>query len=466
MNTKEAETTPTYVHGPTGILSMPGQGKRKKKKVINAMITPKEVKDRYLSEKDTWDASRASWDVESASYAISNLTSLLRSEAYQEESDDTRQILDIIRNLASFLSGEVDEIYSALVKSPTVYKEAKAQFITTKEGDTYRWTMITGSAFQDRDQEIISEKAFENDCDQMELTGDYGELLWWHCDGTQHATDKEARPYIPLGSCDTSLVYEKLNIESGLYYDPEVGQLFTEKASEFGASKSFWHKEDEPVDGVYSYIRTKERSILPRTKEANLLTRLFGQKEKEMADNKERIAALKEKLGEEQTNKLLEQGKDLSAKADKFLASKEAADKKEDKKEDDNKDKKEEAKPEMKEADGLLLAIKEAQDTFSKEMKDSFAQVTKEFTDYKTATEAKNKETAENIAQLQGAVSTLLGFQPKSNNKFQASKEGNEANLSDAQKDLVKKVKEAEGKKDGLMEVVDFLMAPSNAPAA
>lgn len=294
-------------------------------------------------------------------------------------------------------------------------KDVQSQLLTTKDTDGhYRWTLFTGSAFEDRDGEIVSEKAFQDDCDQMELTGDYGELLWWHCDGTQHATDKEARPYIPLGKCDISFVDNKINIESGTYYNDDVGKVLNEQAKEFGASKSFWHKEDAPVENVYDYIRTKERSIMPRTKESNLLTRLFGQKEKEMADNKERIAALKEKLGEEETNKILAQGKEMSEKAEKFLQSKEKKDKKDVKSEETD----EEETDTMKEFEAKLeLATKEAETKYTlalKEQKDTFDK------EVLTLKEVAEKQAAD-IAQLQGGLATLLGFQPKGANKFVAS---------------------------------------------
>ncbi len=332
-------------------------------------------------------------------------------------------------------------------------KDTRSQLLTTKEGEQYRFTLITSSAFEDRDGEIISEKALERDCDEMELTGDYGELLWWHCDGTQHAQDKEARPYIPLGKVDISLVSDKLNFESGLYYDNSIGQMFEEKAADFGASKSFYHLEDEPKDGVYNFIRTKERSILPRTKEANLLTRLFGQKEKEMADNKERIAALQEKLGKEKTDELLAKGKAMTEQAEKFLKSKEKAEEevKKDKEKSESVLTFETIAETEKAMTGNIVQLRQTM----KEMSDTIAaqnmklvSQTKEFEDVKTT-----------VAELTGMVGALIGVQPKGG--FKASEKGASPELTDEQKKLAKETEKSFSQPD----ITDWLISGVNIPA-
>lgn len=408
-------------------------------------LTPKEVKARYLSEKDSFMAASDSWDVETASYAVANLTGLLRSEAYQNEPDDVRDVLDIIRQLSEFLSNEVEEIYDSLSKPSLVYKEAKSQFIISKEKDTghYRWVLWSGSAFEDRDGEIISEKAFQEDCDRMELTGEYGELLWWHCDGSVHTGEKNKRSYIPLGACDLSLVHAKINIESGLFYDDEVGAAFTEKASQFGASKQFYHKPEEPQDGVYTYIQTKERSLLPRTKEANFLTRLFGTKEKEMADNMERLAALEKAVGKEKAEAILAQAKEMSDKADKVLASKETTTEPV-------------AETPVVTEDSALKELKELLVTSAKEQKDALAALNASLVAEQEKAAKVIGELRTDVAQLQNGYAALLGFQPKA--VFKASEKGAEAELTEDQKKKADKVKEATGQSDGIMSLADFVI--------
>lgn len=422
----------TSVHGPGGILSKPGQARKKKKvtnatKVLNAMLTPKEFSQKYkLAEKDYYYALSESWTVSAAIDALRALSSIAHDETASNEPDDVAEVTSLMRQLMTFMSDQLDEMDNAMTATSdmVMYKEAKSQFLTTKEGEQYRWTLITGSSFEDRDGEIISEKAFMDDCDQMELTGDYGELLWWHCDGTQHATDKEARPYIPLGICDTSFVVDKCNIESGLYYDNDLGKVLSEKASKFGASKSFYHKEEEPIDGVYTYIRTKERSLLPRGKEANLLTKLFGlSKEKEMATNSERVDSFAKNAGVETKEAALELAKVLSEKAESFgLKNKDAktkvAKKKDDKEDaaDGNDDETAEGES-MKEFTATLTAMKESSDKLIVTLKEQ----SDAFTAYKEAQTKEMDEVKANMAQVQGGLATLLGFQPKGGNKFVAS---------------------------------------------
>jgi len=241
-------------------------------------LTPKEFATKYsLTEKDYMYAAAEAWTVSSAISALGALNSIARDEAYQGEVSDTREMTRLMRQLMQFMSDQVDEMDNAMTDDMLAFKEAKSSLVVQKDAkDQLRWILFTSSAFEDKDGEIVAEKALQRDCDQMELTGDYGELLFWHCDGDIHASlgEKEARPYIPLGKCDFSMVSDKINIESGTFYDQEVGQKVLEKSKKLGASKSFWH--DQPVDNVYHSIRTKERSIMFRPKESNFLTRLFG----------------------------------------------------------------------------------------------------------------------------------------------------------------------------------------------
>lgn len=401
-------------------------------------LTPKEFKDQYLKEKDTFEMASDSWDAASAVVAIQTLLDLLRSEAHQEEDDDVRQVLDLVKQLSEFLSGEVEELYSSLSKPSMAYKEVDAYFYATVEKETgrVRWVLWSSSAFEDKDEEIVSEKALSEDCDHMELTGDYGELLWWHSDGDLHKGEKQARPKLALGSCDLSLVHHKINVESGLFYDNEVGQIFIARAKEFGVSKQFWHRPDEPKDGVYTYIRTKERSLLPKHKEANFLTRLFGTKEKEMATPQERVEALVKAVGKEKADEILGQAEEISKKAEQVLASKET-------------------KEEPKAEDAALKELKELLATTAKEQADKLDALVAAQKEESEATKKELSSLKESMAELQGGYATLLGFQPKS---FKASEQGKTPDLTEEQKAQVKKVKEAAIQKDGMMDAVDFIL--------
>ena len=68
------------------------------------------------------------------------------------------------------------------------------------------------------------------------------------------------------------------------------------------------------------------------------------------------------------------------------------------------------------------------------------------------------------IAQLQQGYAALLGFQPKG---FRASEKGAPAELTEEQKKLADKVKEAQGSPaEGLMGRADFVISGPNAAAA
>lgn len=174
-----------------------------------------------------------------------------------------------------------------------------------------------------------------------------------------------------------------------------------------------------------------------------------------MADNKERIKALAEKLGEDKVNELLEQGKAMSKKAEEFLASKE---------------KKEETKTKEKVE---AVVTKELQDAING-LKEASEKSAKDLTDLLTATkEAQEKETKnlvaeitalkENMAQTQGAVATLMGFTPKGFSKFEASKEGKEAELTEEQKKLAAKIKESNSNKGDLEALSAWIMTGERA---
>jgi len=527
---KEIEPSDTYVHGPGGILSQPGQtAKKKKKKVISAMMTPKEFASHFqLSEKDFGYALDELWSLDNAVEALSFLLRVAQSEINDQETEDTQRIIDMIHYLNDFISDQLEEASGALqeetgendvtedtskelggylveadgkkylptrvngklsrrhlaaaraaltsnyrgnpykgphkrealAKLKKLYAEAgmdweekesdvHSQFLTTKEGDHLRWVMITSSNFRDRDGEIISAKALEEDCDEMERTGQYGELLWWHCDGDVHGNEKEARPYIPIGVCDTSLVFEGLNIESGLYYDKEVGEYFQEHADEFGASKAFYHPANEPdTEGVYHHIRTKERSILPRSKESNVLTRLFSfgfKKEKEMATNKERIEALEKRLGADKVKELLEKGKQMSEQAKAYLESKEAKG--------------------NEEPDGLGLILQAVKE-YSERQEVAYKELKAQLEEWKALSEKQASQIEALKGQLSDAkrvLDELMGLQPKAHTRgFLASVQGTPRELTEEQK---KMDKEARGELTGMDSLSHWLLTGSHQKA-
>jgi hypothetical protein len=163
----------------------------------------------------------------------------------------------------------------------TVTKDAKGE---------YRWTLISSSAYVDRDGEIVTEEALERAVEKMKATGEYGNLLWWHTP-------------IVLGKADFAMVHAHQLLESGTFASKDIAQKVEAAAAGLGASIGFGHTPDQPRNKEYHDIAIKERSLLPRGKESNLFTRLRvagGSRMKELTAEKR--AGLVALLGEDEAN--------------------------------------------------------------------------------------------------------------------------------------------------------------------
>jgi hypothetical protein len=139
-----------------------------------------------------------------------------------------------------------------------------ATFTVFKETSTgkYRWLTCSSTAYRDRDGEIVTTKALEDAVNQMNATGDYGTLRFWHM------------PSIDLGKCDTSMLIGRAVVESGTFYDNNVALSFKNYQEPLGTSLGFKHTKDQPdASGHYHKIHVFERSVLPFGKASNLFTR-------------------------------------------------------------------------------------------------------------------------------------------------------------------------------------------------
>lgn len=192
-------------------------------------------------------------------------------------------------------------------------------FSTYKQANgRYRWILFSSSSFVDRDGEIVSQAAQEQDCAYMNAKKQFGTLDWWHSP-------------IVLGDCDFAAMHGRIRVESGTYRDDAIGAAMARHQKQLGASIAFFHPVNEPVDGVYQNIKTFSRAILPRGTESNLLTRLFvAEEDKTMV--KEKIDALVNLLGggqdaKDKVSAILGTAAATEAKAaDAGLAFKEAGD--------------------------------------------------------------------------------------------------------------------------------------------
>lgn len=146
-----------------------------------------------------------------------------------------------------------------------------SDMMTMKQADGhYRWFGISSTAYQDRDGEIVSQKALEQDTERMNSTGNFGSADWWHTP-------------IDLATCDVSYMDGQFSIESGVFHDDWVGEQFS-KMKGLGMSRTFYNPANEPDDdGVYHNIKTFKRAFLPEERASNRLTLVeISAKEKQM----------------------------------------------------------------------------------------------------------------------------------------------------------------------------------------
>lgn len=149
-----------------------------------------------------------------------------------------------------------------------------------------RWLIVSSSAFRDRDREIVSTKALEADVARADADRDYGPLRWWHVKG------------LDIGDCDFNAMHGRLLVESGTFRDPAFAEMVKQHAGDLAVSIGFLHAETEPdAAGVFHHIWRKERSLLPRGKESNLLT-FVSVVSKESTMTNEKVDKLKELVGD------------------------------------------------------------------------------------------------------------------------------------------------------------------------
>ena len=148
----------------------------------------------------------------------------------------------------------------------------------------YRWVAISSSAFRDRDKEIVSTKALQDDCDYADKTGNYGPLRWWHMPG------------VDIGDCDFNAMHGRTLIESGTFRNQFIAVAAAKAAPELEISLGFLHLPTEPdAMSIFNHIRKFERSLVPIGKASNLLTQFSVKEQTPMIDTKVKEAL--DKLG-------------------------------------------------------------------------------------------------------------------------------------------------------------------------
>lgn len=209
-----------------------------------------------------------------------------------------------------------DSHEQALAHMKALYANEEAtsskEFITTKDASgKYRWVLFSSSSYQDRDGEIVSQKALEADTERMNTIKEYGTLDWWHT------------PLV-LGDCDFSEMHGRISIESGTFRDDWIGERFA-TMKDLGASRMFFNPANEPdAQGVYHNIRTFRRAILPADRASNRLTMVdISAKENQKMSMQDKFLDLIQKLGNTPEAKTKVEGL-LIAAEQTDLAAKEA----------------------------------------------------------------------------------------------------------------------------------------------
>lgn len=148
---------------------------------------------------------------------------------------------------------------------------------------SYRWVLTSSNSFEDRDREIVSQRALEADVARADATKEYGPLRWWHLKGLE------------IGDCDFNMLHGRMLVESGTFRDWRYAVAVKERAAELGVSIGFEYPRDEPDSaGVFYNIRRYERSLLPLEYASNPFTSVSLVKESSMTTQAEKIKAFAE----------------------------------------------------------------------------------------------------------------------------------------------------------------------------
>jgi hypothetical protein len=131
------------------------------------------------------------------------------------------------------------------------------KFTVYKSGDTWRWLTVSNVAIEDREGEIVSEKAYDDAIAYAYANNAFGELDLVHIDGTD------------VGTCDLMARLNTQLIEGGEWYNDSKAQRVREKVStkptQWGVSIKFHYDPEQFSEKVYQGgIRILKRTILPR----------------------------------------------------------------------------------------------------------------------------------------------------------------------------------------------------------
>jgi len=136
-----------------------------------------------------------------------------------------------------------------------------------------RALLVSSNSFEDRDQEIVSQKALESHVAQFQE----GPLLFWHGGmAIGKAIDAEMRSAF-LVELATELPNKVIDLaksgeEPFLVERRHVWDMLEAHRGQWGVSIAFGAEKSDAEDKVFEKIVVVERSILPRKRAANSFT--------------------------------------------------------------------------------------------------------------------------------------------------------------------------------------------------
>jgi hypothetical protein len=178
---------------------------------------------------------------------------------------------------------------------PDAWKATKSFTVFKDAGGADRWLAITTTAYEDKDQEWISQKAIRAVVAAGDAGTPRGPLRFWHVPG------------LDLGDCDyqAAIADGRYLIESGTFRS-KVAARIGQKAAAAGyqMSPGFLHTRQQPRGGVFDRIALTERSFVPPGRASNPYTRLLTKETDMLTDEKRK--AFEALAGDEASRALLQ----------------------------------------------------------------------------------------------------------------------------------------------------------------
>jgi hypothetical protein len=220
------------------------------------------------------------------------------------------KVLEVYTEKAGARHSKPDQSNVQSIHDAAVQLGASCPMMIFKQANgSYRWVTFSSTAYEDRDREIVSRKAQESDCEELDRTKEYGPLRWWHLGKPVAMKEGDWRSYVAgngvdLGACDFSAMQGRVRVESGTFYDERVGASLKDHTDDLSVSIGYSHPSDEPKGGVFDNIHTFERSLLPLGKQSNYFASILTiTKESKMNDEKKK--ALRVLIGDKAADAIL-----------------------------------------------------------------------------------------------------------------------------------------------------------------